>query len=151
MSGSSTLESKVALITGASSGIGAAIARSLAETGAKLALVGRRFEALQNSSRLCSRARAIQAYQTDLADEAQVDRLAKSVQHDFGGIDILVHSAGVFSQAKINDTTENDFDAQYQINLRAPSMLTRLLDPSLRSRQGQLVFKIGRASCRERV
>jgi NAD(P)-dependent dehydrogenase (short-subunit alcohol dehydrogenase family) len=82
----------------------------------------------------------VKLYGFDLSDEAQVRALAAAVLEDMGGLDILVHSAGVFERAGFEATSDAAFDRQYRVNLRAPQILTRLLAPSLRARRGQVVF-----------
>lgn len=135
------LSAQVALVTGASSGIGKAIANALGACGVRLALVGRRLEALDavvsagNPTSTDAR-----TYACDLSDEPQIRTLARNVENDFGGVDIVVHSAGIFAQANLAAASSADFDRQYRVNLMAPHSLTRLLLPSLRTRRGQVVF-----------
>jgi NADP-dependent 3-hydroxy acid dehydrogenase YdfG len=132
---------QVAVVTGASSGIGQAIALSLAGEGAKVCLVGRELEKLEA---VASRARLftqhIAIYKTDLWIDDDIHLLAASLQRDFEAIDILIHSAGVISLGRIDKVSMEDFDWQYRINVRAPFKLTQLLLPMLRSRNGQVVF-----------
>jgi NADP-dependent 3-hydroxy acid dehydrogenase YdfG len=135
------LHGQVALVTGATSGIGNAIARALGAGGARLGLVGRSLGTLEAVARdMGAVAPPVKLYGVDLADEAQVQALAAGVQEDLGGVDILVHSAGVFERAGFEATSDAAFDRQYRLNLRAPQILTRLLAPSLRARRGQVVF-----------
>ena len=135
------LEGQVALVTGASGGIGEGIARALGACGVRLGLVGRRLEALGIVSQaIGSDSPCVRSYTFDLSDEAGIRALAQRVQQDFGGVDILIHSAGVFGQERIDATSEAGFDHQYRVNLRAPHSLTRELARSLRARRGQVVF-----------
>jgi NADP-dependent 3-hydroxy acid dehydrogenase YdfG len=136
------LEGKVALVTGASSGVGKAIALALAARGADLCLASRRQDALEE---VASKARSngaakAKAYATDLASDDEVRKMATAAQQDFGGIDILVHSAGTILLGEIANAPVQDFDRQYQVNVRAPYLLTQALLPTLRHRQGQVVF-----------
>jgi len=135
------LEGQVALVTGASSGIGEGIAGALGTCGVRLGLVGRRLEALRLVSRdIGSASPCVKSYAIDLSDEAAVRVLTQNVQQDFGGVDILIHCAGVFVRERIDATSAAAFDHQYRINLRAPHSLTRELASSLRARRGQVVF-----------
>jgi NAD(P)-dependent dehydrogenase (short-subunit alcohol dehydrogenase family) len=122
---------KDALITGASGGIGSAIARALAEEGFRLFLVGRNLEKLTVPG---------EALQADLTDDAQLRATAAKVREVFGGVDLLIHSIGLFRAGPIATSPVEDLDAQYRVNLRAPYLLTQELLPSLIERQGQVVF-----------
>ena len=131
----------MALVTGATSGIGEAIARTLCQCQAKMALVGRRKEALARLSlEMKNSSPDIQIYSADLADSYAIESLGQQVQKDFGGVDILVHAAGIYSQARLEASTSAEFDRQFQINLLAPHSLTRLFSQSLKERKGQVVF-----------
>jgi NADP-dependent 3-hydroxy acid dehydrogenase YdfG len=125
---------QVAVITGASSGIGKAIALALGTQGATLCLLGRNAKALQLA------APRVTTFPIDLGDEPQIREVAARLRKDFEGVDILIHSAGVFVQDRVDPATLADFDLQHRINTRAPSLLTQELLPALRVRHGQIVF-----------
>lgn len=131
----------VAVITGASSGIGAAIAIALAREGARLLLAGRSVEKLEL---VAERARdlspGVETFAADLADDERVHDLAARAVGAFGGVDVLVHSLGLFAGGPIETSPVEDLDRQYRINTRAPYVLTQALLPSLLARQGQVVF-----------
>jgi 3-oxoacyl-[acyl-carrier protein] reductase len=125
-----TLHNKVALVTGASRGIGAAIARRLAEGGAsvaisyvsspdKAAVVVKELEALGVKAK---------AYKADAADSAAVAALVKTVAHDFGALDILVNNAGVAVQG---EASEADIERQYAVNVKALAAAVRAAAPLL--------------------
>ncbi|MEA2560025.1 MAG: hypothetical protein QOH06_1529 [Acidobacteriota bacterium] len=124
------MKGQVALITGASGGIGSAIARALAEEGVRLFLVGRNLENLTGG----------EAFQADLTDDAQLRATAAKVREVYGGVDLLIHSIGLFRAGPIATSPIEDLDAQYRVNLRVPYLLTQELLPSLIERQGQVVF-----------
>lgn len=132
---------QTAVITGASSGIGKAIALGLAREGARLCLVGRNLEALvavaENARRTTNQ---VQNYRADLAVEEGMKRLTQSLLQDLGHIDLLVHCAGVCSLGEIQAAPTKDFDWQYWINVRAPFALTQALLPLLKPVRGQIVF-----------
>jgi short-subunit dehydrogenase len=134
-------EGQVAVVTGASSGIGKTLALALAQHGASLCLVSRSHERLESVAKNArARGREAKTYAADLSRDDDVRELAADVQHDFGAIDIVVHSAGVIARGEIATAPVQDFDRQYRINVRAPYLLTQALLPLLKARRGQVVF-----------
>ena len=123
-----TLSGKTALVTGATAGIGYAIARQLAAQGAEVIVHGRNAErgakAVQEIQNAGGTARFISA---DVSDVADVRRLADEA----GAVDILVNNAGVYRFAPTFDTTDADFDDQINTNLRAPYVLVQKLVPGM--------------------
>ena len=137
----SALTDRITVITGASSGIGKAIALSLVNEGARVCLVGRSLDKLQavaDSAKLLSENFSI--YKADLGIDEDIKTLAESLQKEFGGIDVLVHSAGIISIGNIEQAPIEDFDGQYRINVRAAYLLTQAFLPALKDRKGQVVF-----------
>jgi NADP-dependent 3-hydroxy acid dehydrogenase YdfG len=136
-----SLAHQIALVTGASSGVGRAIALALAQQGADLCLVGRQPETLQE---VAHQARAhsskVFCYQADLRLDNNIQDLAAGVQQHFEGIDILIHSAGVIELDPMECASLEDLDRHYKVNFRAPYVLTQALLPTLRSRKGQIIF-----------
>jgi NADP-dependent 3-hydroxy acid dehydrogenase YdfG len=131
---------QIAVVTGASSGIGEAIAMGLAAQGVTLCLVGRRMETLEA---IASRARVsaqAHSYQVDLTRDKDIHELTARLQQDFGSIDMLIHSAGVIARGRIEIASVEDFDRQYRTNVRAPYLLTQASLPLLRARRGQIIF-----------
>jgi len=132
---------RVAVVTGASGGIGEAIAVALAREGARLLLAGRSAEKL---GLVAERARdlspGVETFAADLADDEHVHDLAARAVGAFGGVDLLIHSLGLFVGGPIETSPVEDLDRQYRINTRAPYLLTQALLPSLLARQGQVVF-----------
>lgn len=130
-----------AVITGASSGIGRAIAEALAVPGAELALVGRDAQRL-DSARGATAGRGARAeiYACDLSDDVQLQRLAASLTSAGRGVDVLVHAAGVIYPAPLASAALADVDRQYRVNVRAPLALTQTLLPALVRARGQIVF-----------
>lgn len=135
------LSEKRALVTGASSGIGQAIAVALAAKNAELWLVGRQREPLEAAGRA---ARSVGATThlcpADLESEADIRQLAAALDAEDQAMDIVIHSAGLHITGRWSDATPDDFDRQYRVNVRAPYLLTQLLLPGLIGRQGQVVF-----------
>lgn len=135
------LKDQLAMVTGASGGIGHAIALALAKSGTRLALVGRDYSRLEMlAAKAAELGAAVRFYQVDLANAEEVRRLAKSVLTDFGHVDILVHSVGIISMAAVEIADLMDLESQYVINVRSPYLLTQALLPSLKTQKGQIVF-----------
>jgi len=131
----------LAVITGASSGIGKAIALRLASERMTLCLVGRNLETLEAVAKIAHRDGAnTYCFRADLAFDEDIYKLGEEIQQNFGYVDILIHSAGVISLGKIEQSRVEDLDWQYRINVRAPYLLTKLLLPMIKSRRGQIVF-----------
>lgn len=134
----SRLAGQVAVVTGASSGIGQAIALALAAEGASVALVGRKLAALEQTAQALSSTARL--YSAELTDDSAIERLGRELRNDWGAVDILIHSAGVIASGRVEQAPVAEFDRQYRINVRAPYLLTQTLLPLLRERNGQIVF-----------
>jgi NADP-dependent 3-hydroxy acid dehydrogenase YdfG len=135
------LKDQVAVVSGASSGIGKAIALSLAKHGATVCLVARRLRELET---VASSSFAIPSkllpYQADLCQEESLNSLVSRLHADFGQIDIVIHSAAAYSRGPLARASVADFECQYQTNVLAPYALTQALLPMLRPARGQIVF-----------
>jgi NADP-dependent 3-hydroxy acid dehydrogenase YdfG len=127
------LRGQTALITGASGGIGTAVALALAEEGVRLVLVGRDAEKLND---LATRTGSSEVIQADLTDDAQLLAAAARVEE----VDLLIHNIGLFRGGPLETAPVQDLDDQYRVNVRVPYLLTQALLPSLIRRQGQVVF-----------
>jgi NADP-dependent 3-hydroxy acid dehydrogenase YdfG len=132
------LSDQVAVVTGASRGIGRAIAQGLVECGANLCVVGRHKETLTMEAP--SPRTAIRAYEADITIDIEVDNLADNIQRDFGKVDILVISSGLHYMGEIETTPVGQLDLLYRANVRAPYRLTQALLPSLKENRGQIIF-----------
>lgn len=135
------LTNQIAILTGASGGIGQAIAMELAAEGVHLLLIGRdvaKLEIIAEQVRMRG-VRAISA-QIDLYDDQVIKTLALHVQQSFGVADILIHCAGLIALGAWGTTSVADLDKQYAINIRAPVLITQELLPILSMRKGQIVF-----------
>jgi len=131
---------QVAVVTGASSGIGRALALALATEGARLVLVGRRREALADVVRqvrtLGGHARAVEA---DLGSD-DLPTMARRLERELATADMLIHSAGSIVLGGVGATPVDALDEQYRVNLRAPYVLTQALLSLLAESRGQIVF-----------
>ena len=126
------------VVTGASSGVGRAIALHLATHGASVALVGRNLQRLEAVA--ADAGTGAVPCRTDLTEDDEIARLAERCHEDLPGVDILVHAAGIISVGPVERALLDDFDSQYETNVRAPYALTQALLPVLRQRNGQVVF-----------
>src|SRR5581483_2784226 len=135
------LAGQIGVVTGASSGVGKAIALSLVAQGVRLGVVGRNPETLATVME-AARVRGTRAhcYRADFTKDEDINSLASQLRQDFPHIDLLVHSAGVHALGRVATASINEFDWQYQVNVRAPYGLTQAVLPMFRPRRGQIVF-----------
>jgi NADP-dependent 3-hydroxy acid dehydrogenase YdfG len=135
------LTGQAAVITGATSDIGRAIGLALAQHGARLCLLGRDPDALEE---LAKHARGLTdtvlAYPVDLTSDASVTETTAQLLRALDRVDVLVHSAGVFEMGPHESAAVDDLDRQYRTNVRGPYRLTQALLPRLRASRGQVVF-----------
>lgn len=123
--------SRVALVTGASGGIGGALAAALAGAGTQVHALARRPPADPAG---------LAWHPVDLADEAALARCAETLAAGLPELDVLVHSAGAYAEGTVAEAPLADLDRLWRVNVRAPWVLTRALVPALRRRRGAVVF-----------
>ncbi|HHD6591536.1 TPA: SDR family oxidoreductase [Staphylococcus aureus] len=111
------LTDKVAVVTGSGSGIGEAIATLLHEEGAKVVLAGRNKEKLQNVANQLSQD-SVKVVPTDVTNKEEVDELIKIAQQTFGGLDIVINSAGQMLSSKITDYQVDEWDSMIDVNIK---------------------------------
>ncbi len=134
-----TFSGQTILVTGASGGIGEAIARALGEQGATVCLSGRNRQRLQAIAGQMS-AQRTQIYPADLTVEKEVRGIARKVLADHERVDALVHCAAIIVTGAIATASVENFDRQFQVNVLGPFRLTQLLLPALIASHGQVVF-----------
>jgi len=132
----------VVVVTGASQGIGRAVAERFADDGVQIALWSRTASKLEAVADAC-RAQGADAMvcPCDVTDDAQVREAAASVLDAWGAPDVLVNNAGAFTPAPIDDTTPDAFRSQVDVNLNAPYVVTKaFLEPMRERGSGHLFF-----------
>jgi NADP-dependent 3-hydroxy acid dehydrogenase YdfG len=132
---------ETAVVTGAGSGIGRAIAVRLAEVCTQVCLLGRDRDRLAGTADAVasSKAEAL-VYPLDLTADDDIERFARWVGAKLAGVDVLVHGAGVIRHGTVARAPVRDLDLHYGLNVRAPYRLTQALLPQLAGRRGQIVF-----------
>lgn len=134
-----SLAGGVALITGAGSGIGRAIAISLAREGMQVYLLGRNLDKLRETAKQCVGNGATRAYSGDINETEFITETARSLAEEFGHLNVLVHSAGAIHLGGIRDLSIEQLDEQFRTNLRAPFAITQAFLPLLEGCEGQIV------------
>jgi NAD(P)-dependent dehydrogenase (short-subunit alcohol dehydrogenase family) len=113
---------RVGVVTGASSGIGYAVAEAMSEAGASVVLTGRDEERLRRCAEGCGESHVVAV---DLIDDDAPARIVSETLDTFGAIDSIVHSAGIFWPKPFAEAPLDDFDTQWRVNVRAPYALTK--------------------------
>jgi 3-oxoacyl-[acyl-carrier protein] reductase len=141
MDGANPLEGKVALITGASRGIGLAIARNLARLGASLALCARdagRLERVRGEFQ--SRGHAVFAVAADLSQVSKLASLVEQIEQSLGAIEILVNNAGIGYFGPTHEASESDWDTVLDTNLKAVFLLSKAVAAGMiRKKSGHII------------
>ncbi|MEV6784745.1 SDR family NAD(P)-dependent oxidoreductase [Streptomyces sp. NPDC051098] len=132
----------VVLVTGASSGIGAATARAASRAGARVVLVARREERIRQLARELGESVAL-AVPCDVTDRAQVEASVRAAIEEFGRIDVLVNNAGQGMQATVDAIGPDDFRAVLELNLVAPLVATQVVLPQMRKQGAGAIVNVG--------
>jgi 3-oxoacyl-[acyl-carrier protein] reductase len=142
-----TVDGKIALITGAGRGIGKAIALLLAQSGCRIVLAGRTVSQLKEVQQQIQNANGTAiAVPTDLTSDEAIENLVAESRRAFGSVDILVNNAGWGKRAPVIKANFEDWDRTFRVNLRAPMMLARELLPEMIAKGEGAVINIGSIS-----
>jgi NADP-dependent 3-hydroxy acid dehydrogenase YdfG len=135
------LSDQIAVVSGASGGIGGAIAAAFARQGATLCLLGRDMNKLKARTEILrASSPRVDPYACDLTQDSQIEAVQSHVMKQYGRVDILVHCGGAIDHGKVADAPLSVLDRLYQTNVRGPMMLTQMLLPFLKKPRGQIVF-----------
>ncbi len=147
MNAGTAAQSKVALITGASRGIGLAIARSLAGLGAKVALCARDPKRLEAAAAgLKQTGASVVAIPADIRRANEIESLVRETEQSLGPIEILVNNAGIGYFAPFQEASEANWDSVLDTNLKAVFLLSKAVAPGMMQRRGGHIINIGSLS-----
>jgi len=137
---SSRLAGKIAVVTGAGSGIGRACALALALEGAQVALVGRRRNRLEEVARYVGDSAFV--IEADVSKKNDIDRVVAQTEAHFGGLNVLVNNAGVLHIGTAEQITEDQWDETFNLNVRGLWLLSRAVLPHMRKVGGGSIINI---------
>ncbi|KAA3660255.1 MAG: SDR family NAD(P)-dependent oxidoreductase [Calditrichaeota bacterium] len=137
------LENKVALVTGASKGIGRAIALRLVENGCNIALTARSEMDLNAVKTECEKGgRDVFVAAADMTNEGDINRCVNKTVEHFGKLDILINNAGIGHFSPIAEMATADWDAMFNLNIRGLFLMTRACLPHLKNNDESAVINI---------
>jgi 3-oxoacyl-[acyl-carrier protein] reductase len=144
------LRGRVALVTGGSRGIGAAISRALAEAGASVAINYRERsdEAKRFAMRLRETGAVVSCIAADVSKPDAVTAMVEAVATEFGAIDILVNNAGIAIVRGVDDLSEADFDQTIAVNLKSVFLCMQAVLPAMRARKWGRIVNISSGAAR---
>jgi NAD(P)-dependent dehydrogenase (short-subunit alcohol dehydrogenase family) len=136
----SRLKNNTAIVTGAGSGIGRACAIALASEGARVALVGRRRERLEETSREIGESGHVLA--ADVSHKDEIARVIEKTVEHFGAVNVLLNNAGVLHIGTAEQITEEEWDETFNVNVRGLWLLSRAVLPQMRKAGGGSIINI---------
>jgi NAD(P)-dependent dehydrogenase (short-subunit alcohol dehydrogenase family) len=134
------LENKIAIVTGAGTGIGRAIARAFVREGAKVVLVGRRTEPIEALA--CEVGGGASCCTADVSRQSDIDRILQQVSDNFGTPNVLVNNAGVLHIGTAEQITEEQWDQTFNVNVRGLWLLSRAVLPHMRKAGGGSIVNV---------
>jgi NAD(P)-dependent dehydrogenase (short-subunit alcohol dehydrogenase family) len=140
------LKGKTALVTGASKGIGEAVALALSSAGARVAVTARRLDSVERVSRECGPGTLPIAL--DIGEEPSCTRAVEEVEQAFGNLDILVNNAGIAESAKFLQTSTEMWRRVLTVDLDGPFWMTRAALPGMLARSQGTIISIGSVASR---
>jgi NAD(P)-dependent dehydrogenase (short-subunit alcohol dehydrogenase family) len=143
--GTGEFDGRVAIVSGAASGISRVIAERLAEDGARTVIADvDRTRGVATAGELTERGQQVLFVPTDVRDSAQVDAMVRRAVQELGGVDILVHGAGVGVHKEVVDLSDEEWDLQIDVQLRGAFLLSRAVGRELiRQRRGGRIILVG--------
>lgn len=148
------LDNKVALITGASRGIGAALAVGLAKHGADIAIcdLARQADGLADvKKQVETEGRRCFAHHVDVSNMADVESAVADITAETGGIDVLVNNAGILKPSLLEELPEADWDAHFNVNAKGVYLMTNAVLPQMRARKNGRIINIASIAGRQGV
>lgn len=135
------LTGKVAIVTGASSGLGADAAKAYAEYGADVALIARRKDRIESlAAEIQATGRKALAVQCDVTDEKNVEKAITEIVDYFGKIDILLNNAGIAIRGSVDQLTSEDWDKGMDVNVKGIFLISKYVVPHMRKQKyGKIV------------
>jgi|ETNmetMinimDraft_12_1059888.scaffolds.fasta_scaffold104391_1 short-subunit dehydrogenase len=140
------LKNKNCLVTGATAGIGKAIALELASNGCNLFLTGRNSKRLENLKKKIEKEDTdlkVRICIADLSKRSEIKKVIKKVRSSFSNIDILVNSAGIFPVKLLKETEMEDFDMCFNVNIITPFLLTQEFSKEMKNNRWGRIINIG--------
>lgn len=137
------LEGKVCVVTGATRGIGLAVARGLCAEGAHVLFVGRDAEALERAADGCEGAEWLAV---DLTDPEADERVIATCAEQMGGVDVLVNNAGTSYPRGIEELTDEDWQEMWELHVMAPMRLMRAAGPRMAAKGGGRIVNVSSSS-----
>ncbi|AZQ85999.1 SDR family NAD(P)-dependent oxidoreductase [Colwellia sp. Arc7-635] len=134
---------KTVIITGASAGVGAAVARTFAHLGANLVLVARGQSALDKITDELKPITSVINIAMDINDPVANETLLEKAAQQFGSVDVLINNAGFHQRGDVENNQANDLAQMVDVNLRAPIQLACLMLPCLRKEGGGAIVNVG--------
>ena len=150
MAGNTDLRGRIALVTGASRGIGKAIALALAQAGADVAVNFREraADALVVADAVRNLGHRTLTVRADVSDGSAVKSMIEAIAGELGGVDVLVNNAGMAIRRGLDDLTEADFDRTIAVNLKSAFLCTQAVLPNMRARRWGRIVNISSGAAR---
>lgn len=137
------LKDRVALVTGASRGIGRAVAGALGRAGCRIAVCARTDDDLERAAReMAADGVEVLAVSADVSQEDDVERLAETVADEMGGPDILVNNAGIARFGRIDELDVEDYDDVFGVNVRGLFLVSRAVVPGMLERGDGVIVNV---------